>query len=357
MGGAGNRGPTQVVEVHMSCHHSGSFRSERSVHEDDRHKDGFTLVELLVVIAIIGILIALLLPAVQAARESARRTQCINNLKQIGLAFQNHHDSQGHFPTGGWGWFWVGDPDKGFHEDQPGGWVFNTLPYMEQNALWEIGAGLTGAAKTAANTQRLGQPVTYFNCPSRRGPLLYKEAGTAYINATPVALAPKTDYAVNCGNQNRQQCPANCVAGDKTKNNGTLVPPAIRPMTPILENGISYRCSRVTTADILDGTSNTLCVGEKFLTVYDGSDTVDNESIFCGYVNDLYRSTHVNFFPPRRDNKANPHPQCYGSAHSGGFNAVFCDGSAKPVNYTVAQGVYSALGSRKDGTPIPAGSY
>ncbi len=336
-------------------------------------KAGFTLVELLVVIAIIGILIALLLPAVQAARESARRTQCVNNLKQMGIAFQNHHDSHKHFPTGGWGWFWVGDPDKGFDDNQPGGWIFNILPFMEQTALWETSAGLTGQAKLDANARLLGRPVQYFNCPSRRQTILYREnqPPTAYNNVNTAllgnpAFAAKSDYAVNCGDQNRHQCPGtNCsnTTGDNVPGNGTLTAGFTKPRRPTLETGISYRCSMVTTADILDGTSNTLCVGEKFLTIYDGTDTTDNESIFCGYVNDLYRTTHSSRYPPRRDvpgmNNAPglPHPQCYGSAHAQAFNAAFCDGSVKQISYTVAQGIYAQLGNRKDGKPIPAGSY
>ncbi|MEM7284686.1 MAG: DUF1559 domain-containing protein, partial [Pseudomonadota bacterium] len=105
------------------------------------HRHGFTLVELLVVIAIVGILVALLLPAVQSAREAARRIQCKNHLTQFGLGMLNHHDAHGIFPTGGWSQRWTGDPDLGFDEDQPGGWEYNVLPFIEEMAMYEMGAG------------------------------------------------------------------------------------------------------------------------------------------------------------------------------------------------------------------------
>jgi prepilin-type N-terminal cleavage/methylation domain-containing protein len=104
-----------------------------------RRRAGFTLVELLVVIAIIGILIALLLPAVQAAREAARRSQCQNNLKQLGLGMLLHVDVHQHFSSGGWGWRWVGDPDRGTGTSQPGGWNYPLLSFIEQQALHELG--------------------------------------------------------------------------------------------------------------------------------------------------------------------------------------------------------------------------
>jgi prepilin-type N-terminal cleavage/methylation domain-containing protein len=103
---------------------------------------GFTLVELLVVIAIIGILVALLLPAIQAARESARRTQCKNNVKQMSLGFLLHEESHRFYPSSGWGYRWMADPDRGVGRSQPGGWAFTILPYMEQTATQAIGKGL-----------------------------------------------------------------------------------------------------------------------------------------------------------------------------------------------------------------------
>jgi len=143
---------------------------------------GFSLVELLVVITIIGILVALLLPAVQAAREAARRAQCTNHLKQIALGFLQHEEKQKFLPTGGWSYNMVGDPDRGFGIHQPGGWDFSVLPYVEQLALYNLGSGAAqgSAAQSAAFAQRIQTPLAVMNCPTRRPIMLLPTVQSQY---------------------------------------------------------------------------------------------------------------------------------------------------------------------------------
>ena len=140
-------------------------------------QNAFTLVELLVVIAIIAILIALLLPAVQAAREAARRASCKNHLKQMGVALHHHHDVHSRFPTGGWGFVWTGEPSRGTDRHQPGGWIYNILPYIEQESLREVGKFGSLEEKRALAATVAQTPLPVFNCPSRRAAALYPYSG------------------------------------------------------------------------------------------------------------------------------------------------------------------------------------
>jgi prepilin-type N-terminal cleavage/methylation domain-containing protein len=322
----------------------------------DYARPAFTLVELLVVIAIIGVLVALLLPAVQSARESSRRMSCQNNLKQFGLAFQNHADVQKHLPTGGWGWSWVGDPDLGFGVDQPGGWVFNILPFCEGKTIYDIAAGKSGPPKQADLTRMVNTPIKFFNCPSRRPAAVYPiPPNDVFFNFEPVAFGAKTDYAANAGDQP----PPN---DDQNGNGGK--PPAPPPPVPapFRFTGVVFQRSTVRLSEITDGTTNTMMIGEKHLAVQNyrtGLDGADNENLFCGFNNDTTRGMNNRRtgavgdirFPPRPDSRQ-ADLRTFGSAHPSGFNGLLCDGSVRVFSYNINEDTYMRLGHRADGLPL-----
>ncbi len=321
-------------------------------------KGAFTLVELLVVITIIGILIALLLPAVQAAREAARRLQCCNNLKQLSLAALNHEEIHGFLPSGGWGYRWTGDPDRGVGKDQPGAWVFSILPYLEQQAVRDLGSDGDRDAITAA--QRSGAfsrdqtPLTMFICPTRRKAVVYpRPKDRWYFNSDATTMAAAIDYAANGGTNV-------IIIGSSFLQPTTIAAADSFPYPCQDANGIVFPRSEVTMASISDGVSCTYLMGEKCLcTDYyeNGLDPHDDQGIYEGWSPDNIR--FCNYDPisglvltPQPDTPGSVIWGVFGSAHATGLHMAFCDGSVQFINYSIDPETHSRLGNRHDGLVI-----
>jgi prepilin-type N-terminal cleavage/methylation domain-containing protein/prepilin-type processing-associated H-X9-DG protein len=302
-----------------------------------RVRSAFTLIELLVVIAIIAVLVGLLLPAVQKVREAAARTQCMNNLKQMGLGLHNYHSTFAIFPPG-----WVRVANSNPPTDPSWSWSCFLLPYLEQqnvyNTLSPTSQTLSQAIKN--NLTTLQTPIKTFMCPSDTVfPLNTNRPFTAVVGVTgPISLAI-SNYPGNGGN---------------TSDHG------------LFQENIAKRIS-----DITDGTSNTLAVGERksdaqpgttagsFAALWAGVSQVGSDSTSVS--TDASRGFTVYRMPDGSNGTGGAFPQSgFSSKHTGGTNFVFCDGHvaflSNNINWTVygatPLGTFNMLGDRDDGGVI-----
>lgn len=311
----------------------------------DQSRAGFTIVELLVVIAVIGTLVAMILPAVQASREAGRQTQCKNHLKQLGVAVQQHASVLGRYPSNGWGYCWVGVPDRGTGPDQPGGWVFNILAYLEQGKLRESGVGLPPEQQRPVLAKLMQTPLAVLACPTRSAPRL-SPANPLVIprNADWMPQVAKTDYAVNVGDYitDTREGPATLKEGDS----GQYAWRDTRKAT-----GICYQRSEVRPANVRDGLSRTYLIGEKHVSrshYATADDPGYDQSVYSGVDVDINRWT---VDPPQHDGDE-VDMRRFGSAHSGGCHFAFCDGVVKLISYQIDAEVHRRLGNRQDGKPV-----
>ena len=319
-----------------------------------RVDSGFTLIELLVSMSIISVLIAMLLPAVQSVRESARRMQCGDHLKQLSLAMIQHESTHRHLPSGGWSKEWSGVPGLGSGPTQPGGWIYQILPLIEQPAVYGLGGkDVTGMP---GNGERLRSPLPILHCPGRRGAELFANQRNwqPRLHPQPLQVA-RNDYAANGG--------------------GRLIPFGAGPPSlaaaksfawPSMKDstGICFQRSRVQLRDVTDGLSQTILLGEKHLpfTHYvDGKDRGDNEGAYSGDDRDTLRYVgtlaDTRYQPFSDAFLAGVEGAIFGSAHAPGFHLSMCDGSVRMVHYSIDLQVFASLGSRNDGRTIDGKAF
>jgi prepilin-type processing-associated H-X9-DG protein/prepilin-type N-terminal cleavage/methylation domain-containing protein len=272
-------------------------------------RSGLSLVELLVAIAMVGVLIASLIPAVQSARDVARRTTCKNQLRQLGLALHSYHEIHRCFPPGSY----VMGPS--FPMQSGWGWGAMVLPHLEQNAIYnEINFGRRTGDN--ANLSLIALPVPLFRCPSEIGP--------ESITCTPPGIPSYQLAAGNyCGSE-----------------------------------GVLSAMSKVRIADIADGTAATLMLGER-LVQQGGPSSLPFVSAWCGQVAfaDEYDLRSVPYLAPSAEhpiNASSADPSCFGSRHANGANFALADGSVVFLINSTEPAVLAALGTAAGGEMVEA---
>jgi prepilin-type processing-associated H-X9-DG protein len=293
------------------------------------------------VIAIINLLVITLLPAVNAARESARSVQCRNNIRQLALGAIQHHDTHSRFPSGGWGYGWAGDPDAGGHL-QPGGWCYSILPFIEEAPIRQLGRGASRETKQDLIAQAHSTPVELFYCPSRRGGGVFPYRSPKPENSSIIDRAVKCDYAANGGD-----VVVGLGWGPKLDGITRFKWPDSSEAT-----GILHPRSRVRLVHLRDGTTKTYLLGEKYVSsdhYFDGNDLGDDQTAYTGFdldtlrwASEEIRLTHDSAIPMGR-------PLQFGSAHPGGCHFALCDGSVMTVVYDVDARVHRGFANRRDG--------
>ncbi len=296
--------------------------------------------------AIVSILIAIIVPAIQMGREASRRTQCQNHLRQISVAAANFEATYHRFPADGWGFGWMGDPNRGVGKQQPGGWIYQLLPYLERSDLANAGAGQTDPELGATLATISTTSVPVFKCPTRSSePVGPSTTIFLYANMINPGSAAKTDYAINEGDYitNTPAGPPSLAEGDSASYIWTDVSKA---------TGVSFLRHGVRAADISDGLSNTYFCGEKNVSTKGYTTAVDSgydQTMFSGVDLDNARWT---IEPPIGDRQAII-VRRFGSAHSGGCFMARCDGSVSLVSYSIDQQVHRSTGNRNDGGVQP----
>jgi prepilin-type processing-associated H-X9-DG protein len=266
----------------------------------------------------------------------------------------------GFYPSGGWGWSWAGgDPDRGFGRNQPAGWGYSVMPFLEQQTLYEMGKGLATTEKQVEAGKRNTIPLAMFNCPSRRSVMAFANPSKdlwSHYGATRMTTNARTDYCANAGSTEAQ------ASAGKANNEPTSQAQADNPTYNWSDfsdhTGIIYVRSEVALAHIRDGASNTYLIGEKSLNPDDyttGNDLGDNHVLSMGHNNDTVRWTYYNAttpsasLTPRQDRAGVPEYTRFGSAHAGSCSMAMCDGSVQSISYSIDAQVHANLGNRRDG--------